>query len=226
MKIITNTINLEAIIQEYQLQQIFPPDCLEKLQVIVYEKKDYICRQGDELEQISYFLTGKLKIVHSLANGTDMILHIQEEEGLLGEVELMLGKSCVSSVIADEDSLVVQLPTPLFKKRLLESSLFLHHMGKTLAKKLHYNNRIAPTHIHYSLQERLASHILNQIKYSPIFTPKLSQLADSFGVSYRHLQRVLKQMVDDGWLEKDKKSYHIRNLKELTKVAIKESPFE
>lgn len=223
MKTVTNPTILQQLIKQHQLDLIFPPDCLAQVQLIRYEEKDYICRQGQELEQISYFLTGKLKILHSLENGFDMILQLQEEAGLLGEVELMLGKSCISSVIAEEESLVVQLPTPRFKKRLLESPLFLRHMGKTLAEKLHYNNRIAPTHIHYSLQQRLATHILRQIKLEPVFRPKLSQLAENFGVSYRHLQRVLKQMVDQGWLVKEKKSYRVQQLEKLEQVAIRES---
>lgn len=198
---------------------------MDQLQLILYEEGDFICQQGQDLEQISYFLQGRLKVVHSLENGVDMILSLQEEAGLLGEIELMLGKTCVSSVIAVEESWVVQLPTPNYRQKLLTSPLFLRHMGQALAEKLHYSNRLTPTHIHYSLQERLATHILAQIRYDPVFRPKLTQLAESFGVSYRHLQRVLKQMVDDGWLRKDKKSYTVLQPQELTKRAIKEAPF-
>lgn len=226
MKILSNSHFLQELIRDYQLAQIFPADCLSSLQVILYEEGEYICRQGQELEQISYFLKGKLKIVHSLANGFDMILNLQEEAGLMGEIELMLGKTCVSSVIAVEEALVVQLPTPSFRQKLLDSPLFLRHMGQALAEKLHYNNRLAPTHIHYSLQERLATHILAQSQHSPVFHPKLTQLAESFGVSYRHLQRVLKQMVDDGWLAKDKQNYTVIRAEKLAQLAITEAPFD
>ena len=224
MKIITQELSLDSIIADYQLDQVFPADCLPSLQVILYEADDYICQQGESLEQISYFLKGKLKIVHGLANGFDMILNLQEKPGLMGEIELMLGKECVSSVIAVEKSLVVQLPTPIFRQKLLDSPLFLRHMGQALAEKLHYNNRLAPTHIHYSLQERLATHILARSNAEGIFSPKLMQLAESFGVSYRHLQRVITQMVDDGWLIKDKRTYKIAQPDQLEKLAITEGP--
>ena len=99
-------------------------------------------------------------------------------------------------------------------------------MGQALAEKLHYNNRLAPTHIHYSLQERLATHILARSNAEGIFRPKLMQLAESFGVSYRHLQRVITQMVDDGWLIKDKRTYKIAQPDQLEKLAITEGPLD
>ena len=226
MKTISDPSLRQEWLQRYQLNQVFPENCLEKLQLIIYEPGEVICQQGRDLKQISYFLQGSLKIVHSLENGVDMILSLQKEAGLLGEIELMLEKACVSSVIAVETSWVVQLPLSNYKKKLLSSSLFLRHVGEDLAEKLHYNNRLTPTHLHYSLQERLATHILSQIRHNPVFRPKLTQLAESFGVSYRHLQRVLKQMVDDGWLSKEKRQYTVLKPQELSKRAIKEAPFD
>ena len=64
---------------------------------------------GSDQDVIPYFLKGRLKIVHSLENGSDTILEIQEKPGLLGEIELLLDRVCITSVITDQDSLVVQL---------------------------------------------------------------------------------------------------------------------
>lgn len=225
MKLLNNPTFSDKLIDDYGLADIFPSDILSSLQVILYEKNDSICIQGQELEQISYFLTGKLKIVHSLENGAEMILNVQEESGLLGEIELLLEKTCVSSVIAMEESLVVQLPTPVFKQKLLDSPLFLRYMGIAMAEKLHYSNRSTPTHIHYRLKERLATYILSQTRQTPSFQLKINQLAARFGVSYRHIQRVLKKMVDDGWLQKEKKTYTVIQAMKLEELAIKEAPF-
>ena len=113
MKKISPSTRLKEIITDYQLDQIFPGDCLSQLDLVLYQAGEYICRQGSEQDVIPYFLKGRLKIVHSLENGSDTILEIQEKPGLLGEIELLLDRVCITSVIADQDSLVVQLPAQL-----------------------------------------------------------------------------------------------------------------
>ena len=117
MKKISPSTKLMEIITDYQLDQIFPGDCLSQLDLVLYQAGEYICRQGSDQDVIPYFLKGRLKIVHSLENGSDTILEIQEKPGLLGEIELLLDRVCITSVIADQDSLVVQLSARHFKDR-------------------------------------------------------------------------------------------------------------
>ena len=92
MKKISPSTKLMEIITDYQLDQIFPGDCLSQLDLVLYQAGEYICRQGSDQDVIPYFLKGRLKIVHSLENGSDTILEIQEKPGLLGEIELLLDR--------------------------------------------------------------------------------------------------------------------------------------
>ena len=85
---ISPSTKLMEIITDYQLDQIFPGDCLSQLDLVLYQAGEYICRQGSEQNVIPYFLKGRLKIVHSLENGSDTILKSKEKPGLLGEIEL------------------------------------------------------------------------------------------------------------------------------------------
>ena len=96
MKKIHHPNQLQTMIANYQMEQIFPKDCLSQLELVLYQAGDYICRQGTEQAVIPYFLKGRLKIVHSLENGSDTILEIQEKPGLLGEIELLLDRVCIT----------------------------------------------------------------------------------------------------------------------------------
>ena len=131
MKKIFPSTKLKEIITDYQLDQIFPGDCLSQLDLVLYQAGEYICRQGSDQDVIPYFLNGRLKIVHSLENGSDTILEIQEKPGLLGEIELLLDRVCITSVIADQDSLVVQLSARHCKDRLLLDPTFLRSTART-----------------------------------------------------------------------------------------------
>ena len=207
MKKIHHPSQLQTMIADYQLEQIFPKDCLSQLELVLYQAGDYICRQGTEQAVIPYFLKGRLKIVHSLENGSDTILEIQEKPGLLGEIELLLDRVCITSVIADQDSLVVQLSAQHFKDRLLLDPTFLQSTAKTLAKKLH--------------QKRVATHFLEHCDEQGTLKPKMNQLALLFGISYRHLSRVIKQMIEEGLIKREGRVYTILDRKRMGDLSIK-----
>ena len=56
-------------IQKYQLEKIFPAHYFDKLQMISFSAGQAICQQGEELQALSYFVKGKIKIVRRLFNG-------------------------------------------------------------------------------------------------------------------------------------------------------------
>lgn len=191
MKKISPSTKLMKIITDYQLDQIFPGDCLSQLDLVLYQAGEYICRQGSDQDVIPYFLKGRLKIVHSLENGSDTILEIQEKPGLLGEIELLLD------------------PT------------FLRSTAKTLAEKLHQINYLAPANFHYSVKERLATHFLEHGDENGTLKPKMNQLALRFGISYRHLSRVIKQMIDEELIKREGRVYTILDRKRMGDLSIK-----
>jgi len=191
MKKISPSTRLKEIITDYQLDQIFPGDCLSQLDLVLYQAGDYICRQGSEQDVIPYFLKGRLKIIHSLENGSDTILEIQEKPGLH------------------------------FKKRLLLDPTFLRSTAKTLAEKLHQINYLAPANFHYSVKERLASHFLEHCDENGTLKPKMNQLALRFGISYRHLSRVIKQMIEEGLVQREGRVYTILDAKRMNDLSIK-----
>ena len=46
-----------------QLDQVFPPPYLDQLQKVTFQKNDYICTQGKAITELTYILSGKVKIV-------------------------------------------------------------------------------------------------------------------------------------------------------------------
>ena len=51
-----------------QLDQVFPPPYLNQLQKVTFQKNDYICTQGQAITELTYILSGKVKIVRSMVN--------------------------------------------------------------------------------------------------------------------------------------------------------------
>ena len=201
-----------------QLNQVFPPPYLNQLQKVTFQKGDYICTQGQAITELTYILSGRVKIVRSLSNGKEHILEMPQQPQLLGDVELMTNQLAGSSVIALEEVQTVQLPLNN-KEELLKDPVFLYQIGRNLAMALHKQGITASTNASYSVKERLATHILNSEEEN-IFQLSPSILASRFGTSYRHVQRVIKQFIDQGIIEKEAfKTYRILERQTLEKLA-------
>ena len=201
-----------------QLEQVFSASYLNQLQKVTFQKNDYICTQGKAITELTYILSGKVKIVRSLFNGKEHILETLNQPQILGDVELMTNQPAGSSVIALEDIQAVQLPLNN-KEELLKDPVFLYQIGRNLAMALHKQGITASTNASYSVKERLATHILNSEEEN-IFQLSPSILAYRFGTSYRHVQRVIKQFIDQGIIEKEAfKTYRILERQTLEKLA-------
>lgn len=201
-----------------QLDQVFPPPYLDQLQKVTFQNNDYICTQGQAITELTYILSGKVKIVRSLFNGKEHILEMLNQPQIFGDVELMTNQPAGSSVIALEEVQAVQLPLNN-KEELLKDPVFLYQIGHNLAMALHKQGITASTNASYSVKERLATHMLS-IEEEGVFQLSPSILAASFGTSYRHVQRVIKQFIDQGIIEKEAfKTYRILQRQTLEKLA-------
>ena len=201
-----------------RLDQVFSPPYLSQLRKVTFQKGDYICTQGQAITELTYILSGKVKIVRSLSNGKEHILEMPHQPQLLGDVELMTNQLADSSVIAIEEVQAVQLPLNN-KEALLKDPVFLYQIGRNLAMALHRQGITASTNASYPVKERLATHILNSEEEN-IFQLSPSILASRFGTSYRHVQRVIKQFIDQGIIEKEAfKTYRILERQTLEKLA-------
>ena len=132
---------------------------------------------------------------------------------------MLTDQPIVSSVVALEDTLVIQLPLTGIRDELLADNDLLLNLSKGLAQSLYEQNIRASTNLNYTLKERLATHIL-AVEDKGVFRLELTSLADSFSVSYRHLLRVIHEFIDSGIIEKRRPYYYIKDMKKLIDLKI------
>ena len=218
MEIIKDSHIIQDFLARPEIRQVFPDHYQKQLRLVTYRADEAICQQDDQLTALSLVVKGKVKIVRRLFNGKDYILDISTHPNLIGDIELLTGQAIVSSVIALDKVWVVQLPLSN-RQELLSDSTFLYMVGKGLATSLYQQNIQAASNIGYSVKERLATHILN-IENQGHFQLELHLLADSFGTSYRHLLRTIKDFLEKNIISKQGKNYQICDRKTLEKLRI------
>ena len=193
---------------------------LAECAALEFEPGEFVCRQGIILEHLMLVESGKAKVCNTAENGRDVISSYYLSDGLVGDVELMLGSyEADCSVAAITELRCIALPYRTCAGPLRQNVDFLNYIGRELARKLarrpwdYFNNAAL-----YSGEERLCAYI-RETSYRGFFRELLTDTASSIGVSYRHLHRMLAALCGAGVLEKTPQGYWIADQRRLEERA-------
>ena len=79
----------EKYINKYDLNNIFSNDMKEYMELILFEKNQYICRDNEKIEYIFFFVKGKAKVYTVLQNGKSLLLSFYYPFMVLGDLEIV-----------------------------------------------------------------------------------------------------------------------------------------
>ena len=184
-----------------------------------YERGEWFLLEGQEIEYLYILLSGKAKVCMSEESGRNLLLCYYVSEGIMGDVELMLGRrEAISSVQALTTLTCIGLPLHVYAQALLSHLPFVLRLGTGLAGKLHTSVASTTEIILRPFSARLCAYLLAGAQ-NALFSERLTNVSEQLGVSYRHLLRSLKSLSEDGLLEKRQDGYHILDEPELRKKA-------
>ena len=187
--------------------------------LIRFERCEWMLLAEQEISYLYVMLSGKAKVCMSDAGGRNLLLCYYVSEGIMGDVELMMGRhEAISSVQAVSPVVCIGLPLSVYAPALLSHLPFALRAAKGLAIKLHDSVASTTEIILRPFEARLSSYLL-QSAQGGVFSERLIDVAEQLGVSYRHLLRALKALCEEGVLEKRKDGYHILKETELRKKA-------
>lgn len=217
MKTLQNKKLIEKYIEQYHIGKFIPQKYFDSLILLEYKTGELICNQEELLQNLYFFISGKIKIIRTLPNGKEHVLDIRENACILGEIELMADKPFVSSVVVIKKSHVLALPVARMRKQLMNDSSFLYTVGTWMANELYQSDIDRMSAALCSVKEQLAIHLLS-LNTTEAFSLDRSILADKFGTSYRHLLRVINSFVEEGILERQNHKYRILNREKLETI--------
>ncbi len=191
------------------------PDLLSGCRLHRYFSGETIFRQGCALETLLFVIRGTAKVCLNARNGRNLILCYYASEGMLGDVEFATGESAATTtVIAVTDFLCAAVPL-LENAELLKGNLaFMNRVAEGLSRKL---LRSCDAHVAsalYTSEQRICSYIL-MARQNGWFREYLTDAAQTVGVSYRHVLRIMNALCEAGILGKTDSGYKIENMKAL-----------
>lgn len=216
------TIQGDKLVEKYlkniEFNQLVPSVIRPLCTVVRYDTGETIINQGDEPENLYYMIQGRCSIHSFLSNGKKIILNNAKAPCLIGEIELLeMGKASFS-VIALEKSVLIVMPLAFCRDILINDNNFLRKLCIMISRKETTNARKLIHISGFPLENRLADFILNNCEEN-CFKIKKVEVAESLGVSYRHLEKVMNDLVEKKYLRKEKLVYYLTNRDEIASLA-------
>lgn len=225
MRRINNRGLLKKYINKYDINNMFTNNLEEHMELIVFNKDEYICREGEPIEQLLFFVKGKAKVYINLENGKALLLCFYYPFMIFGDLELVSQKMASSNTVVVEEVHCIALPLNKVRTELLKDSKFLGFICESLGQKLGNSSKNGSINLLYPLENRIASYIIATMEKVKVedkafqFKENLTSIAELLGTSYRHLLRTLNKLVEDEVLEKIKGGYGVVDEETLRKMA-------
>lgn len=226
MERISDRDRLECYISKYNMDEIFSKDMKEYMEVFKYNKNEYICREGEKLKYLLFFVEGKAKVYSSLSNGKSLLLCFYKPFMVIGDVEFIDIDTANSNVQALDEACCIAIDMEIIRQLCIEDAKFLKYMCHCLREKLMRLGKYSSINLLYPLENRLASYILavtsrssNEDGTDIIFDGNLSEVAELLGTSYRHLLRTLNNLCGQSVIKKIPGGYEVVHLCKLQALA-------
>ena len=217
MKKLENSKLLKEIAESDSFKNYFDTDIYNDLLLFHYDRTETILRQSKKTDYLYYLYSGRCKVIAYTENGKAIIINNLKAPCLIGEIEL-INNDNPFTVDTLSECLVVAIPLNKYRSTLLSDSKFLYKLSSSLADK-ERKTVLAYTHyVSYPLENRLARFILDYSQ-GDVFSIKKVVIAESLGVSYRHLETVMSGFVKKKYLHKEKLNYYIKDRNKLLELS-------
>lgn len=198
MKRISDAHRLAAVLEQNDLQSLFSAPLLPMAELLVFEKGEYLYRQGERTDDLYVLVSGRAEVYAYIR---DDLAHCQQyfcSCDLIGEADVLWGEPPVSNVLALSRCTCVGISLARWRDTLLADPVFLRAAARALARLL--REKSAHTRL-LPLEARLSAYILTASN-GDVFAMNLKETAELLDASYRHLLRVMAGLCGQGALER------------------------
>lgn len=165
--------------------------------------------QGMAYDYLMIVVSGKAKVCVTAPNGKDLILAYYLSKGLIGHAEVLMDiPFATASVITLTPFECIIVPFQNKQDVIFKNITFMTRIAEALSQNMISDSYNYTSSVLYTGEQRLCSYIAEGA-YKNHFSDRLTDVAATVGVSYRHLMRLLKKLAEDGILQKERGGFQI-----------------
>ncbi|WP_235420667.1 Crp/Fnr family transcriptional regulator [Jeotgalibacillus alimentarius] len=211
---------LSHYLNEYKLDQLFTGPVCKEMMLQTYQAGQRLFSQGERSDRMHLLVEGKLKVSMLTPEGKRLILAFKTPLDIVGDIEYVRDCPLINTVESVMETTVIEIPYSILRKEMAHHAPWLQFLLDTVTKKFEMKSHTMNFNLLYPVDVRLASYLLSMTPVQPVITSaSLIDIADLIGTSYRHLNRVLQQFQQDGWIDKKRGSIEIKNRRALLELA-------
>ncbi|HEX2619583.1 MAG TPA: Crp/Fnr family transcriptional regulator [Phototrophicaceae bacterium] len=220
MEISNSSALIEQHVRDFALRDHLNPDLLRCLRLFQFPAQVELYSQTGEQKWLYFLVTGKVQVTYYHLNGKESILALLTPLALIGDLELFTQMDIETTVLTAEASTLLGIEKAFALRYGYDDSRFLRFVIQNLTAKLYGSSHIQ---IQQSLPliSRIAVYLLSQPVMSGevVTLESVAHLAGLMGTTNRHLNRVVRQLVIEGLITRQKNRVRILNRVGLMKYA-------
>ncbi len=198
--------NPEQLIQHYVMKfgmtQFLNEDLLNHLQLFRFPIYHTIYIEQEEQHHLYFLVEGEVQCSHYHLNGKLAVLALSRPFTAIGDFEILSEMRVKSNVIATQPTTILGIASEVVNHYGADDPRFLRFLIEQLRDKLYKTNTLHMNQV-LPVNKRLAIYLLAQPTADAngtVSLPDKEGLAALMGTTPRHLNRVLRDMIDEGYI--------------------------
>jgi len=222
MEKINDSKRIGKYIEEFNLRGVIKERYLSRIELHKYRRGDIIYYMEDDFEYFYFLVEGKVLVHLHTMDGKEMHLDFCEPLDLFGDLEYISSSGIYSNVEAIRDSYLLAMPRDVVEKNARDNYKFYELISKFLGEKLVKTSKKYTDMILYPLKNRIATYLYDLAGDDDFIEGfRQGEVALSYGISDRHLRRVLGELEEEGVIRRDRGRIEVRDRELLKKYCIK-----
>lgn len=206
MQINTDKSHLITFIKNHDLGSIFDDRMIEQLELHCFDLGDQLIEEGAEVKYLYLVLEGEARVSPSSTEGKSGFLEYILPMDVIGDMEYFSQSPYFHSVVALTPCTYLAIPVKMIQSHFSHNINFYRFICENMASKMKRTSERYSRSLLYPLKNRLANFLLEQAsrQNSNTITAPTEQIAEYFGVTSRHLRRVLSELEKEGVIHRSK----------------------
>ncbi|NGZ74736.1 Crp/Fnr family transcriptional regulator [Saccharibacillus alkalitolerans] len=217
---------LDAYLAQHHLEEAFHEPLRPHLRLYAFDPGEELCSQGAPAETVYMLVKGKIKIHTTSPEGRTLVISFKNPPEVIGDIEYVRGLDIINTVEAVSPAEVIGISGKMLKKYGDDHAPLLRFMLDIITKKFYIKSDFLSFNLMVPVEVRLASYLLS-VCYDEsdagfegrLAISRLTDTANLIGTSYRHLNRVIRKLSEEGLVERSGGYLHVRNRPGLERLA-------
>ncbi len=220
MRIITDQKKVNECLDSHDFSKIFGNLELYRkhFKVFIYEKGEMIIPSPETRKNMFFLVDGKFSVYSVTEEGKQMLVRYCDSFISMGDMELLGYSEAAHNIEMNSQCTFLVLDMLLHREALLADSTFMFYIARGLAEKLNYFGTMQFHDKTISAKQKVISQIIAVAGEHLFYKENLRKTAQILSISYRHMHRILSDLVERRVLSRENNGYRILNIAALENI--------